>query len=426
MTAFFIIVVIVIALIVVVFNIFIAGLQKPLRATMESLKIASLAKSDFLSNMSHEIRTPMNAIIGMVSIAESTADVNKKNYAIGKIKDASKYLLSIINDILDMSKIEAGKFELSPTEFEFESVFHKVITINKYRVDEKQQSLSIQIDKEIPPVLYGDEQRLAQVIANLFSNASKFTAHHGTIDISARLFHEENGECTIQVSVADSGIGISPDQQAKLFQSFQQAESSTSRKFGGTGLGLAISKGIVEMMGGKVWIESELGKGSTFSFTIRAKRGAEKKQAETVPGEAIDRFEGHCILLVEDVEINREIVMSLLEPTFLAIDCAENGRIALEMFVATPDKYELIFMDMQMPEMDGLEATRRIRALDIPKAKTIPIIAMTANAFKEDVEKCLDAGMNSHLSKPLDFDDVLSKLRTYLLIEVKDGIVRDK
>ncbi|MDR0448494.1 MAG: response regulator, partial [Treponema sp.] len=416
------------------------------------------------------------------------------------------------------------------------------------------QILTVHIDHLIPSTLYGDDQRLAQIITNLLSNSVKFTPEHGTIHIDTRLVKEESGKsnedtgspCTIQISVTDSGIGISSEQQSHLFQSFQQAESSTTRKFGGTGLGLSISKNIVEMMDGKIWIESELGKGAKFTFTVQVKRAPDRKKtipdwdkirilvvdddpfaledfkeimcgydapcdtansaeealrlsrenngydiyfidwkmpgmsglelAEALkakksvtdnfsvvmmsavewslieeeakrtgvdkfltkplfPSDIVDvvndilgaswqqitskhektvTFEGHCILLAEDIDINREIVTALLEPMALDIDCAENGKKALEMFSLTPEKYDLIFMDMQMPEMDGLEATRRIRELDIPEAKTIPIIAMTANVFKEDVEKSLEAGMNGHIGKPLNFDDVLEMLRTYL------------
>ncbi|MCL1905847.1 MAG: response regulator [Clostridiales bacterium] len=514
---------------------------------LEVAEQASQAKSAFLANMSHEIRTPMNAIIGMTSIAKSADNVERKDYALGKIEDASHHLLGVINDILDVSKIEAGKFELSDTEFYFENMLKRVVTVNNFRIDEKHQKLTVHIDNAIPKMLLGDEQRLAQVITNLLSNAVKFTPEKGLINIDTQFLGEENGLANIRISVTDSGIGISPEQQSRLFQSFQQAESSTSRKFGGTGLGLAISKSIVEMMGGKIWIESELGKGATFAFIFQAEPVAEKqktfpdwrsvrilavdddaitleyckdmvqalgapcdiaksgqealtlarqnggydiyfvdwqmpgmdgmeltkmlKAEKTGLGQAyvvmmsaaegsdveeeaqkagVDKllakplfpsdianavndllgmalqekkeerkgnsgqFEGYRILLAEDVEINREIVLALLEPTLISVDCAENGAEALRMFCAAPALYDAIFMDVQMPEMDGYEATRAIRALDMPQASSVPIIAMTANVFKEDVEKCLLAGMNSHVGKPLDFEEVLEKLSAYL------------
>jgi CheY-like chemotaxis protein/anti-sigma regulatory factor (Ser/Thr protein kinase) len=352
----------------------------------------------------------------MTAIGMSAAGIERKNYCLTRIDDASKHLLGIINDILDMSKIEAGKFELSPIEFYFEKMLRRVVNVNKFRIDEKKQNFTVHIDRNIPKVLIGDDQRLAQVITNLLSNAVKFTPEQGNISVDTRFLEEKDGVCTIQISVTDSGIGISAEQQERLFQSFHQAESSTTRKFGGTGLGLSISRSIVEMMGGRIWIESEVGKGSTFTFTFLAELPREKTQIAQAEDKAseIVSFEGRRILLADDIEINREIVISLLEPASLIIDCAATGKEALEMFASGPDKYDLIFMDMQMPEMDGLEATRKIRALDVPRAKTVPIIAMTANVFKEDVEKSLDAGMNGHIGKPINYNDLVNILRTYL------------
>ena len=410
----------------IVISIIINKLIRRMEEAIDAARTANQSKSVFLSNMSHEIRTPMNAIIGMTSIGIAADDSDRMKDCFHKINNASKHLLGIINNILDMSKIESGKFDLSESEFDFLKMIDQVVNVNKFRIEEKNQSFSMSVDKRIPTFLFGDDQRLSQVITNLINNAAKFTPEGGSVKLDAQFISEENGVCTIKIAVSDSGIGISPEQQTKLFTSFQQAESSTSRKFGGTGLGLAISKSIVEMMSGKIWIESELGKGATVAFTIQVKRSAGGLREEKAPDETIDQFKGHCILLAEDIEINREIVISLLEPTLLTVDCAENGREALEMFKAAPDKYELIFMDMQMPEMDGLEATRRIRALDVPSAKIVPIIAMTANAFREDILKCLEAGMNGHLGKPLDFEAVLGKLRTYLVTGVAGGLVWDK
>jgi len=393
---------------------------------------ASRAKSEFLSNMSHEMRTPMNAIIGMTTIGRNAENIERKDYALDKINDASTHLLGVINDVLDMSKIEANMLELSPIEFNFEKMLQKVIAVVNFRVEEKQQKLTVHIDQNIPTTLIGDDQRLAQVITNLLGNAVKFTDEGGEITLNAHFVGEENDLCTLQVAVTDTGIGISAEQQTRLFSSFQQAESSTTRKFGGTGLGLAISKNIVEMMGGRIWIESELGKGSTFIFTVQLKYlskpmfpsaikdvtnealNMDQQQLEETHTNIDGMFAGRHILLVEDVAINREIVMALLEPTQLEIDCAENGREAVRLFSEAPQKYDMIFMDVQMPEMDGYEATRSIRALDMPNAKTIPIVAMSANVFREDVEKCIRAGMNSHVGKPLEFDEVLNKLHNYL------------
>jgi hemerythrin-like metal-binding protein len=401
--------------------------HQKLEQSIKTAEAASRAKSDFLANMSHEIRTPMNAIIGMTSIAKSSPEVERKNYCLDKIEDASVHLLGVINDILDMSKIEANKFELSLAEFDFEKMLRNVENIISFRVIEKEQHLTITIGKNIPRYMIGDDQRLAQVITNLLGNAVKFTPNGGSISLEACFLKEEEGLCTIEIRVTDTGIGISQEQQTRVFSSFEQAETSTSRKFGGTGLGLAISKQIVSLMGGEISIESELGRGSTFSFTVQVKRGRPPQNRESAAlsapqsslpaggdSDGENQFEGCRVLLAEDVEINQEIVLALLEPSGLRIDCAKNGREALEMWTAAPDSYDMIFMDVQMPEMDGYEAARRIRGMDIPQARTVPIVAMTANVFREDIEKCLEAGMNDHIGKPLNIDSVLDILRKYL------------
>jgi lactose/cellobiose-specific phosphotransferase system IIC component len=394
----------------------------------EEAERASRAKGAFLANMSHEMRTPMNAIIGMTNIAKASGDISRKDYCLKKIEDASSHLLGVINDILDISKIEANKLELSPVVFNFEKMIQKVISVINFRMDEKRQRFTVHIDEHIPAALLGDDQHLSQIITNLLSNAVKFTPVQGSIDLNARLIKEEDRGCTIQVEVVDSGIGISEEHLPLLFNSFEQADSGTSRKFGGTGLGLAISKSIVEMMDGRIWVESELGKGSIFAFMVHMQRASETPYAETedenpdLPGDAwglnSGDFKGRRILLVEDVEINQEIMIALLEPASLEIDCAENGAMALQMFTEAPRKYDLIFMDVQMPEMDGYEATRRIRAWEkehpFEYPQRTPIVAMTANVFREDVEKCLASGMNGHVGKPLDFGEVLKMIHQYL------------
>ena len=389
-----------------------------LESALEEAQAASRSKSNFLSNMSHEMRTPMNAIIGMTQIGKSAEDKEKKDYAFEKIEAASNHLLGVINDVLDMSKIEAGKFELSFTEFEFEKLLQKVINVTGFRLEEKRQHFTLDIDANLPKFFSGDDQRLTQVITNLITNAVKFTPEEGSIWLNAQFVSEENGLCTLRIEVKDTGIGISREQQSRLFGSFEQAESSTSRKFGGTGLGLAICKQIVKLMGGQIWVESEPGKGSSFIFTVQLMRVAGLKNADGAGDESVPKdkqfFRDNRILLAEDVDINREIVMSLLEPSGLKIDCAVNGAEAVDMFANNPDRYDMIFMDMQMPQMDGIEATREIRGLGFPKAENIPIVAMTANVFKEDIDKCLEAGMNGHIGKPLDMNEVMEALKRYL------------
>jgi len=399
---------------------------------------AALAKGAFLSNMSHEIRTPMNAIIGMTTIGKHAKNMEDVQHALDKIENASEHLLGIINNVLDMSKIESGKFDLSLVEFSFPKLFNRVNNVISVRIEEKQQHFTMILDEDIPPVLIGDDQRIAQIITNLLGNAVKFTPDKGSISLKTKLLQSENDICTIQVEVSDTGIGISPEQQASIFQSFQQADTSISRKFAGTGLGLSISQSLVETMGGTIWVESELDKGATFIFTLQVKRSdsqncavndktdhnnasavadssdlTENDQKQRTEIEFTD-YKDKYLLLAEDIDINHEIVTALLEPCNITVDHAENGIEAVQMFIDAPERYDIIFMDIQMPEMDGYEATQRIRASDATTAKSIPIIAMTANVFREDIERCLQAGMDGHLGKPLEIDKVLDTLKKHL------------
>jgi PAS domain S-box-containing protein len=386
---------------------------------------ASRAKSSFLANMSHEIRTPLNAIIGMANIGRPVDNFDKKNYCLDKIRTASTHLLGVINDILDMSKIEADKFELSCTDFDFNLMLKQITDVLGFRVDEKKQRLDVFVDPGVPGNIISDEQRLSQVITNLISNAVKFTPEAGSISVGVKALSRDEKECVLEISVSDTGIGIPAEQQAKLFHSFEQADTSISRKFGGTGLGLAISKKIVDLMDGHIRVESEAGKGSSFIFTIRAgiapedsasgKKAYGLEQDNGDDGNLDGRYAGLRILLAEDVDINREIVITVLEPTGVVIEEAENGKCAFEKFAAAPGNYDLILMDIQMPGMGGYESTRLIREMESEKAREVPIIAMTANAFREDVEAALAAGMNGHLAKPLDFDVLVKTLDQFLL-----------
>ena len=520
---------------------------------------ASLAKSDFLSRMSHEMRTPMNAIIGMTGIAKTAQDSERKNYCLEQIEIASTHLLGLINDILDMSKIEAGKLELVRESLDIEKMLIKVCNLIIEKIEQKNIKFHIKIGAGIRRNYIGDELRLSQVITNLMSNAVKFTPDGGKINLTAQEIQTEKDFSILRFSVADTGIGMSEEQMARLFQAFEQASSNITKQFGGTGLGLAISKSIVEKMDGRIWVESKLGEGSDFMFDVKLGRpeqsdggeilkninsggirvlvadsdiesreyfksitnvlGVDTDEAESgeeavkllenalenqkpydiifvdymldgvnitekikdiiykykyktdknisvilmtsffnwnkienaareagvgrfiskplfpsaiseavgeiingadkkinagagIQKEKID-FSGMTLLLAEDVGINREIFITLLEDTKVKIEEAENGFIAYQKFKNNYEKYDMIIMDVQMPEMDGYEATRAIRALDFEKAKKIPIIAMTANVFKEDINKCIASGMNDHLAKPINIEEVVKKILIY-------------
>jgi CheY-like chemotaxis protein len=296
----------------------------------------------------------------------------------------------------------------------------RVTDIVRFRMEEKAQHLIMKFDPAIPRYLIGDDQRLAQVVANLLSNAIKFTPEGGTVTLRTLLVALEDNAALLRVEVEDTGIGIAKEQRAHLFEQFEQAENSTTRKYGGTGLGLAISKRLLEKMGGSIDFSSVPDQGSIFFFDVRLQRvdTAEEDREARTSREMLEldndyyagRFADYRLLLVEDVEVNREIVSALLEDTKIGIDCAENGQQALQAFAADPGRYSIIFMDMQMPVMDGYEATRRIRALNVAEAKAIPIIALTANVYREDIEKALEAGMNDHLGKPLDHREMLGVL----------------
>jgi signal transduction histidine kinase/ActR/RegA family two-component response regulator len=392
--------------------------RKHLIKKQAEVEAANRAKSSFLATMSHEMRTPMNAIIGMMSIGKNAETMERKDYAFDKIGDAAVHLLSVINDVLDISKIEVNRLELIPSEFDLDRMLQKIVDIINFPMEEKNQKFNLDVDKNIPRFLIGDTHRLSQVILNLLSNAVKFSPEQGDIGLDVTLAGEKDGIYELRITVSDNGIGITAEQQTKLFSAFEQVYSGISREFGGTGLGLSISKHIVELMDGTIWVESEFGKGSKFIFTVKVGCAQEDSDSMHAPAYVNEKaplsFEGKKLLVVEDVEINREIVIAVLEDTGVTIECAENGLEAVEMVTASCDKYDAILMDVQMPKMDGLEATRRIRNLSAQRVKNLPIIAMTAHVFKSDIEECLNAGMNDHIGKPLDIDDVMKKLQKYL------------
>lgn len=391
---------------------------KSLEEAREAAVSSMEAKSVFLSRMSHEIRTPLNAVIGMTQIALNTDDIAKKDECLNKIKTSSNHLLSLINDILDMSKIEANKLEIYKQEFSLEKLLTQLYHMISVQANEMKQNLKVITAPEIPSHFLGDSLRLTQVLTNLLNNAVKFTPKGGTICLEVGIEAVEDKNYSIRFVVTDTGIGMDEARMKQLFIPFEQTASSIASKYGGSGLGLAISKNIIDLMGGRITVESKVDSGSKFSVIIPMEavnvESLEMNDMDYVAKEQKFDFSNHTILLVEDILINREIVLTVLEDTGIVIDCAENGLEAVKRFQDNPNRYDLILMDIQMPEMDGYVATKTIRSLDLKKAKTIPILAMTANAFKEDVEKCLSSGMNGHIAKPIDLGILLEALSVHM------------
>ena len=389
-----------------------------LQNALQLAESASKAKSEFLSRISHELRTPMNAIIGMTQIAQTAPDLEKKEYCLNRIDDASAHLLALINDILDMSKIEANKFELSEALFSFDELLKAVHNITRDRAAENELTLLIHKDPALPEHFIGDRLRLIQIITNLLTNAVKFTPAGGTVTLTIKLLEQQADDVArVYIEVKDTGIGISPENQKKLFHSFEQAEKSTAVTYGGTGLGLAICKHIVELMDGHIGVSSELGKGSVFYCEIKLRHAsAEITESAKSPSFADTplTFSRCRLLLAEDIEINSEIAIELLRYLRMQIDCVVNGQEAVDMFCSKKGQYDIILMDIQMPVMDGFQATQRIRTCGVGRAATVPILAMTANAFAEDIRECLEAGMNDHISKPIDAEEILCKVSRFL------------
>jgi two-component system sensor histidine kinase/response regulator len=385
------------------------NILEDLEVARQAADDAAQAKADFLANMSHEIRTPMNAIIGFSSLAMKTELDRKQRDYLSKIQQSGKHLLGIINDILDFSKIEAGKLPVERTDLELEKVMETVSNLISEKTAAKGLELIFNIEKGTPNYLLGDPLRLGQILVNYANNAVKFT-EQGEVIVSARVLEETDHDCFIRFAVSDTGIGLTEEQIGKLFQSFQQADMSTSRKYGGTGLGLAISKKLAELMGGAVGVESEYGKGSTFWFTARLGKGVAKaknldQQAETAIVN-LAAIKGSSILLVEDNEFNQQIASELLTDAGFSVDVAENGQVSIEKL--NKRAYDIVLMDMQMPVMDGVTATRELRKDE--RFKDLPILAMTANVMDTDIEKCREAGMWDHIGKPIDPDELFGKL----------------
>ncbi len=368
---------------------------------------ASKSKSEFLANMSHEIRTPLNAILGFIDLLREKEHDKEKLKYIATIQNSSTTLLGIINDILDFSKIESGNLAIDKVDFNVDAEFSTLVELFRAKASEKSVNLTLNMDDNMPASLHSDPLRIKQVIANLLSNALKFTPRNGKVELNIGYKNKK-----LLVSVKDSGIGVPKDKQKHIFKAFSQAESSTTRKYGGTGLGLSISSRLISMLGGKLQLESEEGKGSTFSFAIDVEIGKYKQQSSPIQPEKLN-IQGKKILLVEDNKANQMFMSLILKKFKLQYEIANDGLEAITAF--ENGNYDLILMDENMPNLNGIEATKRI--LEIEKEKSLshtPIIALTANALKGDREKFLEAGMDEYLTKPINKEKLAQTFKEFL------------
>ena len=388
-------------------------LNKNLTETAKVAESASRAKTVFLSNMSHEIRTPMNAIVGFNNIALNDPSISPKvREYLTKSEASAEHLLQLINDILDMSRIESGKMVIKNEEFSFNDMIEYINSTFNAHCHDNELVYAYECNDQIDEYFIGDATKLRQVLINILGNAVKFTDKGGKVSLKVIKKSDNEEKTEIQFEISDTGIGISKEFLPHIFESFSQENTSTTNKHGSSGIGLAITKNIVEMMGGTITVDSEKGVGTTFTIVVSLEK-SHNDHTKEIDTEVNDiDFTGKHILIADDMEINAEILQIILEEKGIIVDVADNGKVAVEKFESSkPGYYSAIMMDVRMPVMDGFEATRTIRSMDRDDAKNIPIIALTANAFEEDIQKSLQSGLNAHLTKPIQVDVLFETLK---------------